>query len=177
MVNTPVCKGDDHAAAAARAPGPGRAGRVGTPLPDHARGRDPHSLPDRLAQRAGPYPAPDRPAGAAQPRHHPPGAQALPGRRRGRGAAPAPPGPAAPLPAGLGAGIGPGGRVGPPRGWGGQCAVDVSAAGRLPGRGDRAPGGDRDGPPGAAPRRVCVQAAPLGAHAQGAGAAGVGKNG
>jgi hypothetical protein len=35
---------------------------------------------------------------------------------------------------------------------GGQCAVERSAAGRLPGRRDRAPGGDRDGPDRAAPR-------------------------
>src|SRR5215211_8304174 len=58
---------------------------------------------------------------------------------------------------------------------GGQCAVDMSAAGRLPGGGDRLPGGDRDGQAGAAPRRVRVQAAPLGVVPQGAGPAGVGK--
>ncbi len=70
---------------------------------------------------------------------------------------------------------GPGRRPGPPRGWGGQRAVDVSAAGRLPGRGDRAPGGDRDGQGGAASGGVGVQAAPLGAVSQGPGPAGVGK--
>src|SRR6266545_6299101 len=89
MVNAPVRKGDDHAAAAASVPGPGRAGRAGTPLPHHPRRRDPYPLPDGPAERAGPYPTPDRPAGPAQPRHHPPGAQALPGQRSGRGAAPA----------------------------------------------------------------------------------------
>ena len=59
-------------------------------------------------------------------------------------------------------------------GW--TARVELSAAGRLPGRGDRAPGGDRVGAGRAAPRGVCVQAAPLGASPQGAGAAGVGKN-
>jgi Winged helix-turn helix len=54
-------------------------------------------------------------------------------------------------------------------------SVDMSAAGRLPGQGDRTSGGDRDGQDRAAPRRVCVQAAPLGASPQGPGPAGVGK--
>jgi hypothetical protein len=54
----------------------------------------------------------------------------------------------------VGAGVGPGRRPGPPRGGGRQCAVELSAAGRLPGRGDRPPGGDRDGPDRAAPRGV-----------------------
>ncbi len=62
-----------------------------------------------------------------------------------------------------------------PRGWGGQCAVDVSAAGRLPGRGDRPCCGDRDGADRAAPGRVCGQAAPLDPLTQGARPAGVGK--
>src|SRR6266568_3581811 len=52
---------------------------------------------------------------------------------------------------------------------------DDPAARRGPGRADRASGGDRDGADRAAPGGVCVQAAPLGAVAQGAGAAGVGK--
>ena len=42
-------------------------------------------------------------------------------------------------------------------------------------RGHRPRCGDRDGPDRAAPRRVCLQAAPLGAVAQGPGPAGVGK--
>src|SRR6266567_9339887 len=175
MVNAPACKGDDHAAAAACAPGPGRTGRAGTPLPHHSRRRDPDSLPDGPVERAGPHPSPDRCAGPAQPRHHPPGAQALPGPRSRCGAAPAASWPAAPLPARVGGRAGPGGRPGPPPGWGGQCVVDVSAAGRLPGRADRASGGDRDGADRAAPGRVCVQAAPLGAVPQGPDAAGVGK--
>jgi hypothetical protein len=91
------------------------------------------------------------------------------------GAAPAPSWSATPLPARLGGRAGPGRRGGSALGWGGQCAVDVSAAGRLPGRGDRPPRGDRDGQAGAALRRVCVQAAPLGADPQGPGPAGVGK--
>src|SRR6266545_1108206 len=70
---------------------------------------------------------------------------------------------------------GPGRRLRPPPGRGGQCVVELSAAGRLPGRGDRVSGGDRDGADRVAPGRVCVQAAPLGAVAQGARAAGVGK--
>src|SRR5215211_5842424 len=82
---------------------------------------------------------------------------------------------AAPLPAFVGGRAGPGRRRRPPPGRGGQCAVDMSAAGRLPGGGDRLPGGDRDGQAGAAPRRVRVQAAPLGVVPQGAGPAGVGK--
>src|SRR6266545_926458 len=53
--------------------------------------------------------------------------------------------------------------------------LDVSAAGRLPGRGDRPCCGDRDGADRAAPGRVCVQAAPLDPLAQGARPAGVGK--
>jgi transposase len=52
---------------------------------------------------------------------------------------------------------------------------DLSAAGRLPARGHRPPGRHRDRPHRAAPGRVCVQAAPLGADPQGPGAAGVGK--
>src|SRR6266508_2805027 len=76
MVNAPVRKGDDHAAAAASVPGPGRAGRAGTPLPHHPRRRDPHPLPDGPAGRAGPHPTPDRHAGPAQPPHHPPAWQA-----------------------------------------------------------------------------------------------------
>src|SRR5215211_861794 len=176
MVTSPTCKGDDHAAAdPAGGPGPRRPGRAGTPLPHHPRRRDPHPLPDGPAQRAGPHPTPDRPAGPVQPRHRAAGAQAVSGRRARRRAAPAPPRPATPLAARLGAGAGPGGRPGPPPGWGRQCAVDLSAAGRLPGRGDRAPGGDRDRQDRAAPRRLCVQAAPLGAVPQGPGPAGVGK--
>src|SRR6266508_5148273 len=174
MVNAPVHKGDDHAAADARTPGPGRAGRAGTPLPHHPRRRDPYPLPDGPVERAGPHPTPDRRAGPAQPRHGSPGAQALPGQRSRRRAAPTPPGPAAPLPTRLGGRAGPGRRAGPPPGWRGQCPVDVSAAGRLPGPGDRASGGDRDGADRVAPGGVGVQAAPLGAHAQGAGPAGVG---
>src|SRR6266498_4136485 len=75
----------------------------------------------------------------------------------------------------LGARAGPGRRPGSARGGGRQCVVDVSAAGRLPGRADRASGGDRDGAGRVAPGGVCVQAAPLGAVPQGAGPAGVGK--
>src|SRR6266540_3131734 len=166
MVITPDRKGDDHgAAAAARAPGRGRAGRAGTPLPGHPRRRDPYPLPDGAACR----PGPDRRAG------RPGGAAPLPGRRTGRGAAPAPSRPAAPLPTRLGGRAGPGGRPGPPRGWRGQCAVDLSAAERLPGRGHWLPCRDRDGPDRVAPGRVCVQAAPLGAHTQGPSPAGVGK--
>src|SRR5215218_2650230 len=145
MVKAPDRKGDDHGAAAARDAGPGRQGRTGPPLPDHPR------------------------------RHHPPRAQALPDPRARRRAAPAPPGPATPLPARLAGRAGPSGRPGPPRGWGGQCAVELPAAGRLPGRGHRAPRRDRDGQDRAAPGRVGVQAAPLGAVAQGPGPAGVGK--
>jgi hypothetical protein len=71
--------------------------------------------------------------------------------------------------------LGPGRRVGPARGWRGQCAVDLSAVERLPAPGDRAPRRDRDGQDRAAPRRVCVQPAPLGASSQGPRPAGVGK--
>src|SRR6266508_2902441 len=174
MVTSP--EGDDHAAAdAAGDPGPRRPGRAGTPLPHHPRRPDPHPLPDGPAQHPGPHPTPDRAAGQMPPRHGAAGAQALPGRRSRRGPAPAPPRPAAPLPARLGARAGPGRGSGPPRGWRGQCAVDVSAAGRLPGRGDRPRCGDRDGQDRAAPGRVCVQAAPLDPDPQGALPAGVGK--
>src|SRR5215216_4678982 len=174
MVTSP--EGDEHAAAdAASEPGPGRPGRAGTPLPHHPRRRDPDPLPDGPAQRAGSHPTPDRSAGPVQPRHRPPGAQPLPWRWAGRGPAPAPPRPATPLPAWVGARAGPGGRLGPPRGRGRQCAVDVSVAGRLPARGHRPPGGDRDGQDRAAPGRVCLQAAPLGPDPQGPRPAGVGK--
>src|SRR5574341_475395 len=176
MVNAPACRGNDHAAAdPAGDPGPRCPGRAGNPLPHHPRRHHPHPLPDRPAQRAGPHPTPDRAAGAVQPRHRAAGAQTLPGWRGGRGTAPAPPWPAAPLPAGVAGRAGPGRRPGPPPGGRGQRAVDLSAAGRLPAPGDRAPGGDRDGPDRAAPGRLGVQAAPLGAHAQGPGPAGVGK--
>src|SRR5918994_5725205 len=176
MVTAPARKGDDHAAAdPAGDPGPRRPGRAGTPLPHHPRRPHPHPLPDGAAQRPRPPPTPDRPAGPLQRRHRAPGAQPLPGWRSRRGAAPAPPRSAAPLPAWMGAGAGPGGRPGPPPGRGRQCAVELPAAGRLPGRPDRPSGGDRDGPDRAAPGRVCVQAAPLGAVAQGPGPAGVGK--
>src|SRR6266536_1845546 len=176
MVTSPARKGDDHAAAdPAGEPGPRRPGRAGTSLPHHPRRHHPHPLSDRPAQRPRPHPSPGRPAGPLQRRHRPSGAQPLPGRWARRGAAPAPPRPATPLPAGVGAGAGPGRRLRPPRGRGGQCAVDVSAAGRLPGRDHRPSGGDRDGQDRAAPRGVGVQAAPLGAVAQGPGAAGVGK--
>src|SRR5215207_7587915 len=176
MVTSPARKGDDHAAADhAGDPGPRRPGRAGTPLPHHPRRPHPHPLPDRPAQRPGPHPTPDRPAGPLQPRHRPSGAQAVSGRRRGRGAASAPPRPATPLPVRLAGRAGPGGRPGPPPGRGRQRAVDLSAAERLPARGDRASGGDRDRQDRAAPCRVRVQAAPLGADPQGPGAAGVGK--
>src|SRR5215207_9049889 len=175
MVKSPDRKGDDHGAAAACDAGPSRQSRAGTPLPDHPRRHHPHPLPDGPAARRGPPGGRGRAADPLQPRHRPPRAQALPGRRARRGAAPAPSGPAAPLPARLAGRAGPSGRPGPPPGWGGQCAVDLSAAGRLPGRGDRASGGDRDGQDGAAPCRVGVQAAPLGAVPQGPGPAGVGK--
>src|SRR5918994_2364004 len=174
MVNAP--EGDDHGAAdAAGDLGPRRPGRAGTPLPQHPRRRHPHPLPDGPAECPGPHPPPGRDAGPVQPRHRPAGAQPLCGRRAFRGAAPAPSGAAAPLPAWVGGRAGPGGRPGPARGWGGQRVVELSAFGRLPGGSDRASGGDRDGPPRAAPGGVCVQAAPLGAVAQGPGPAGVGK--
>src|SRR6266567_1344204 len=176
MVTSPAPKGDDHAAAdPAGDPGPRRPGRAGTPLPHHPRRHHPDPLPDRAAQRPRPYPTPDRAVGQVQRRHRASGAQPLFGRRRRRGAAPAAPWPAAPLSARLGAGVGPGGRSGPARGGGGQRVVDVSAAGRLPAPGDRVSGRDRDGAGRVAPGGVCVQAAPLGAVAQGAGPAGVGK--
>src|SRR6266496_2776244 len=176
MVTSPAPKGDDHAAAdPAGDPGPRRPGRAGTPLPHHPRRHHPDPLPDRAAQRPRPYPTPDRAVGQVQRRHRASGAQPLFGRRRRRGAAPAAPWPAAPLSARLGAGVGPGGRSGPARGGGGQRVVDVSAAGRLPAPGDRVSGRDRDGADRVAPGGVCVQAAPLGAVAQGAGPAGVGK--
>src|SRR6266508_1797554 len=175
MVKSPDRKGDDHGTAAARDVGPGRPRRAGTPLPHHPRRHHPHPLPDAAAARrrhSGPR---GRPADLLQPRHGPPGPQALPGWWARRGAAPAPPGAAAPLPARLGARAGPGRRPGSARGGGRQCVVDVSAAGRLPGRADRASGGDRDGAGRVAPGGVCVQAAPLGASPQGTGPAGVGK--
>src|SRR6266496_688075 len=176
MVTSPAPKGDDHAAAdPAGDTGPRHPDRAGTPLPHHPRRPDPHPLPDRPAQRPRPHPTPDRPAGPLQRRHRPPRPQALPGPRSRRGAAPAPPRPATPLPAWLGGRAGAGRRLRPAQCRAGQRAVDVPAAGRLPGRGHRPPGGDRDGQDRVAPRRVCVQAAPLGAVAQGPGAAGVGK--
>src|SRR5918994_4372516 len=175
MVKSPDRKGDDRGSAAARDVGPGRQGRAGTPLPDHPRRHHPHPLPDGPAARRGPSGGRGRPPHPLQPRYRPAGAQALSGRRRRRGAAPAPSWSATPLPARLGGRAGPGRRGGSALGWGGQCAVDVSAAGRLPGRGDRPPRGDRDGQAGASPRRVGVQAAPLGADPQGPGPAGVGK--
>src|SRR6266516_4037566 len=176
MVTSPAPKVDDHAAAhPAGDPGPRRPGRAETPLPHHPRRHHPDPLPDRAAQRPRPYPTPDRAVGQVQRRHRASGAQPLFGRRRRRGAAPAAPWPAAPLSARLGAGVGPGGRSGPARGGGGQCVVDVSAAGRLPAPGDRVSGGDRERADRVAPGGVCVQAAPLGAVAQGAGPAGVGK--
>src|SRR6266540_3541845 len=164
MVKSPDRKGDDHGTAAARDVGP-----------DHPRRHHPHPLPDDPVARRGPPGRRGRAADPLQPRHGPPGAQALPGQRARRRAAPAPPWPTTPLPARLGGRAGPGRRPGSTLGWGGQCAVDLSAAGRLPGRGDRASGGDRDGADRAAPRRVGVQAAPLGAVPQGPRPAGVGK--
>src|SRR5215207_3583664 len=175
MVKSPDRKGDDHGAAAARDVGPGRPRRAGTPLPDHSGCHHPDPLPDAPAARRGPPCRGDRAADTVQPRHGASRAQALSWRRSRRGAAPAPSRPAAPLPARLGAGAGPGGRPGPPPGRGGQCAVELSAAGRLPGRGDRTPRRDRDGQDRPAPGRVCVQAAPLGPDPQGPGPAGVGK--
>ncbi len=68
-----------------------------------------------------------------------------------------------------------GGRPGPTQPRGRQCAVDLPAAGRLPGRSHRAPRRDRDRQGDAAPRRVRVQAAPLGADPQGHQPAGMGK--
>src|SRR5215218_5937229 len=175
MVKSPDRKGDDHGSAATREVGPGRQGRAGTPLPDHPRRHHPHPLPDDPATRRGPSGGRGCPADPLQPRYRPAGAQAVSGRRCRRGAAPPPSWSAAPLPAFVGGRAGPGRRRRPPPGRGGQCAVDMSAAGRLPGGGDRLPGGDRDGQAGAAPRRVRVQAAPLGVVPQGAGPAGVGK--
>src|SRR5215207_8155745 len=168
MVKSPDRKGDDHGSAATREVGPGRQGRAGTPLPDHPRRHHPHPLPDDPATRRGPSGGRGCPADPLQPRYRPAGAQAVSGRRCRRGAAPPPSWSAAPLPAFVGGRAGPGRRRRPPPGRGGQCAVDMSAAGRLP-------GGGRDGQAGAAPRRVRVQAAPLGVVPQGAGPAGVGK--
>src|SRR6266516_4445682 len=175
MVKSPDRKGDDHGTAAAREVGPGRPRRAGTPLPHHPRRHHPHPLPDDPAARRGPPGGRGRPVDPLQPRHGPPCAQALPGGRARCRAAPAPSGSAAPLPARVGGRAGPGRRPGSPRGRGGQCVVELSAAGRLPAPGDRVSGGDRDGAGRVAPGGVCVQAAPLGAVAQGAGAAGVGK--
>src|SRR5512132_933911 len=175
MVKSPDRKGDDHGAAAARDVGPGCPRGVGPPLPDHPRRHHPHPLPDGPAARRGPPRGPGRPHHPPQSRHRPPRAQALPGRWARRRAAPAPPGPAAPLPARLGGRAGPGRRGGSALGRGGQRAVDLSAAGRLPGGGDRPPRRGRDGQAGAASRRVGVQAAPLDVAAQGPGPAGVGK--
>src|SRR6266498_2425710 len=175
MVKSPDRKGDDHGCAAARDVGPGRPRRAGPPLPDHPRRHHPDPLPDGPAARRGPPGRRGRAADPLQPRHRPPRPQALPGRRARRRAAPAPPRPATPLPARVAGRAGPGGGPGPPRGRGRQCPVDVPAAGRLPCRGHRPPGGDRDGPRRAAPGRVGVQAAPLGAVPQGPGPAGVGK--
>src|SRR5215213_5927009 len=175
MVKSPDRKGDDHGAAAAREVGPGRPRRARPPLPDHPRRRHPYPLPDGPAARRGPHGPGGRPHHPAQPRHRPAAAEALPGRLAGRGAAPAASRSAAPLAARLGAGAGPGRRVGPPRGRRRQRPVDLPAAGRLPGRGHRPPGGDRDRPGRAAPGRVCLQAAGVDAVAQGAGPAGVGK--
>src|SRR6266498_1595592 len=121
MVKSPDRKGDDHGTAAARDVGPGRPRRAGTPLPHHPRRHHPHPLPDAAAARRRPSGPRGRPADLLQPRHGPPGPQALPGRA------------------------------------------------------DRASGGDRDGAGRVAPGGVCVQAAPLGAVPQGAGPAGVGK--
>src|ERR687897_1617967 len=175
MVKSPDRKGDDHGCAAAREVGPGRPRRAGPPLPDHPRRHHPHPLPDGPVARRGPPGRRGRAADPLQPRHRPPRAQALPDPRARRRAAPAPSGPATPLSARLAGRAGPSGRPGPPRGWGGQCAVELSAAGRLPGRGHRPSGGDRDGQDRAASGRVGVQAAPLGAVSQGPGPAGVGK--
>src|SRR5512132_3137328 len=175
MVTSPDRKGDGHGCAAARDAGPGRQGRAGPPLPDHPRRHHPHPLPDGPAARRGPPRGRGRAPDPVQPRHGAAGAQALPGPRSRRRAPPAPSGPAAPLPARLAGRAGPSRRPGSPRGWCGQCAVDLSAAGRLPARRDRAPGGDRDRQDRAAPGRVRVQAAPLGPDSQGAGPAGVGK--
>src|SRR6266571_7112751 len=175
MVKSPDRKGDDHGTAAARDVGPGRPRRAGTPLPDHPRRHHPHPLPDDPAARRGPPGRRDRATDPLQPRHGAPRAQALPGQRSRCRAAPAPSGSAAPLPARLGAGAGPGRRLRPTQCGGGQCAVDLSAAGRLPGRGHRVSGGDRVGADRAAPGRVCVQAAPLGAGPQGPRPAGMGK--
>jgi adenylate cyclase class 2 len=79
------------------------------------------------------------------------------------------------LPARLAGRACPGRRLRPTQCRGGQRAVDLSAAGRLPGRGDRPRCGDRDGQDRPAPRWVCLQAAPLDPDTQGAGPAGVGK--
>src|SRR6266545_947087 len=69
MVTSPARKGDDHAAAdPAGDSGPRRPSRAGAPLPHHPQRPDPHPLPDRPAQRAGPHPG--------QPPHYPPGWEA-----------------------------------------------------------------------------------------------------
>src|SRR6266545_551601 len=125
MVKSPDRKGDDHGCAAARDVGPGRPRRAGPPLPDHPRRHHPHPLPDDPVARRGPPGRRGRAADPLQPRHGPPGAQALPGQRARRRAAPAPPWPTTPLPARLGGRAGPGRRPGSTLGWGGQCAVDL----------------------------------------------------
>src|SRR6266540_417713 len=139
------------------------------------RRRDPYPLSDGAAVGPGPQRPADRHPYPPQRRHRPAGVAPLPGRWARRGAAPATSGAATPLPARVGGRAGPGRRSGSPRGRGGQCVVELSAAGRLPGGGDRVSGGDRERADRVAPGGVCVQAAPLGAVAQGAGAAGVGK--
>src|SRR5262245_56557086 len=175
MVSPWVGQGDDHAAASACAPGPAGPRGSRSALPDHPRRRDPDPLPDGAAVGPGPQRPADRHPHPPQRRHRAAGVAPLPGRRGRRGAAPVPSWSAAPLPARLAGRAGAGRRVGPSPGGGGQCAVDVSAAGRLPAPGKRPSGGDRHRQGGAAPGGICVQAAPLGAFSQGAGAAGVGK--
>src|SRR6266540_497460 len=143
MVKSPDRKGDDHGTAAARDVGPGRPRRAGTPLPHHPRRHHPHPLPDAAAARRRPSGPRGRPADLLQPRHGPPGPQALPGWWARRGAAPAPPGAAAPLPARLGARDG-AGRVAP----GGVC-VQAAPLGAVP---------QGAGPAGVGKKRLRVEA-------------------
>src|SRR5947207_10427023 len=149
--------------------------RAGAPLRGDRRRRDADALPDGAAGSGRAGRSRDRADRAAQPGHRAAGAAPLPGGGPGRRPAAAVARAATPSPGGLAGGVGAGGRAGPARSRGAERGLDHRPAGRLPGRGDRPPGGDRHGPRLAAPAGLRLQAARLEPQAQGHRAAGVGK--
>src|SRR5581483_9202094 len=173
--DAPHVEEDGHASNIAPAGERGGARGGGALLGGSQRCGDADTLSDGGVGDGGLDRTPDSATGAAQRRYRATGAAPLSGRRRGGGAASPPAGPHVAHPRALGSGLARRDRRGPAYARSEQRQLDYRAPGRLSGRADRLPGGDRNRAHAPASRRLCLQAAHLDAGAQGRGAAGVGK--